>query len=75
MDLEGIMLGETSQTWKDKYCMILFGSLKKLNSQEWNGEQIRGCQRWGLGVGETGERDQKAQTFSYKIHKFWGCNV
>ena len=27
------------------------------------------------GVGEMGEGDQKAQTSSYKINKFWGCNV
>ena len=30
-------------------------------------EQIGGCQRQGVGVGEMGEGRQKVQTFSYKI--------
>ena len=30
---------------------------------------------WGWEVGETGEGDQKKQTFSYKINKTWECSV
>ena len=33
MDLEGIMLSETSQTEKDKYCYYLYMVSKKYNKQ------------------------------------------
>ena len=32
-------------------------------------EQIGGCQRQEVRVGEMGEEDQKVQIFSYKINK------
>ena len=36
-------------------------------------EQIGDCQRQGME--EMKEDGQKVQTSSYKINKFWGCNV
>ena len=32
-----------------------------------------GCQRWG--VGEMGKRNQKVQTYGYKINKSWEYNI
>ena len=76
MDLEGIRLSEISQTEKYKYCIILLihGIFQKNHAYRY-GEQIGGCQSWGLGVGEMGEGGQKVQASSYKINKSWGCNV
>ena len=35
-------------------------------------EQIGGCQRQGVGVGEMDEDSQKVQSSSYKINRSWG---
>ena len=58
--LEGIMLSEISQTQKDKHCMILLicGILKKKKPHR-KTEQICGCQRLEVGVGELCEGGQK----------------
>ena len=63
------LLGEISQTQKDKYCLILCGSLKKLKSQKVRRFVIArdGVWWWVKWV----EGDQKAQISSYKISKFW----
>ena len=52
MDLGGIMLGEISNTEKDKYCMISLtcGILKNQNHR--NRDRICGCQRCEVRAGE-----------------------
>ena len=58
IELEGIMLSETSQTEKDKYHMIslMCGILKQTNKQNsWNSEEISDCQRQR--VSKMGEGD------------------
>ena len=70
MDPEGIMLSEISQTEKDEYCVIwLISEKNELIETETRLVVARG-RRWGRG-GQMGEGGQK----SYKINKFWGCNV
>ena len=51
INLQGIMLGEISQTQKDKYCMISFLCEKKSQTHRIRGK-ISGCQ--GLRGGEMG---------------------
>ena len=69
------MLSEISQTEKDKYCMVLLTcGIKKAGGQthrnrlEW---WLPGAKRWG----RWGEVDKRVHIFSYKMNKFWGCNV
>ena len=51
MDVEGIMLSETSQSEKDKYAFIYMWSLKNKNKQrkrkQTHRKETDGCQRGG----------------------------
>ena len=73
MDLTDIMLSETSQAEKDKYCMLslIYGIYK--NQIHRNREQIGGYQKWRVAGGGNTQRWSEVQTFSYKINKFWQC--
>ena len=54
MDLEGLMLTEISQTEKDIYCITPAYRWHLKKWTHWNGEEIPGCQRWGVGGGGIG---------------------
>ena len=81
IDREGIMLNEINQIEKYRYHKnsLIYGiwktkneNKKQANKQTWaHGyrEQIGGCLRLGVGMGEMGEGGQKVQTFSCKISK------
>lgn len=60
MYVEGIMVGQ-----KDECCMIQ-------KSQTHRNREKGGC-HW-MGNGET-DVNQRVQTSSFKLNKFWGCNV
>ena len=62
VNLEGVILGEVSQTEKDKYCTIslIYGIKNKqknpTSEAHRNREQTGGCKRWGV----VGEMDRKS---------------
>ena len=88
-DLEGIIiLGEISQTEKDKYCIILLYVESKKQNQ-WTNKKSQtklidaenrlviaggGVGGWE-GVSKIGEGDQEVQISSYKRNKAWGGAV
>ena len=57
---------------------VLQGSYTSKTNRQTNSEkEIRFVvtKGMGLGEGELEEGGQKVQTSSYKINKYWGCNV
>ena len=84
MDLEGIMLTETSKTKKDK-CHINspIWNLKANNQTNNSNNKINSgtehrlvvARGWGLQEGEMGEDGQSVQTSSYKINQSWEYNI
>lgn len=78
MDLEGILLNEISQIYKDKYCLISFICGIYKNQTHRNKDQICCCQGHGRGIRwklSLGKKIVIISSFSYKINKFWGYNV
>lgn len=73
--LEATVLGAASQTEKDRCRMVsLTGGPHALNKAKQPIAQSReriSCQRWGQGVGKTGEGGQKVHTSSYKMNESW----
>ena len=71
MDLEGIMLSETSQT---KTNTIWFHLQEESNKTKTQTHRYRGeiGERERVGRAWNGKKDQEVHTFSYKINKSWG---
>ena len=77
MKLEGIKLSEIYQTEKDKYCMIslICGILKKKKNLIETKNRLVVARGKGWGMGEMAECGQRVYIASYKVNKFWGCNI
>ena len=57
------------------YDIIYIWNLKRKKKIESHRERDHICDYGTRGMRELDEGSQKAQTSSYKIDKYWGCNV
>lgn len=79
LDLEGILLNETSQTEKDKCCIIslTYGikKRKRKNQMHRKRDQICGYKRWGVGRGRIGGMWAKGTNFQLQDKVVPGCHA
>ena len=71
MNFEGIMLGNKSDIERQ----ILYDLICESENIELTGTENRFIVARDGACGWRKQGNQKAQTFSYKINKFWGCKV